>query len=162
MYPHDPPRTALEQPRPSQHTDGFTMTELLMTMLLLTIVLTGLAALQMSTIRQVTVSKRAGEATRLAQRVLERYKTIRYSNIVIPSSPAWFTELTRGGAPMSNIGVDGESDGPFTVQSLTEASNGGALITVRVTWTSINRGLETIADQQYRQFSVTNAIQRFE
>lgn len=145
--------------------DAFSMIELLVTMLLLTIVLVGLAALQVSTIRQVTVSKTASEATRLAQLVMERYRSAPYATLQAFSvrAPTWWRERKKesGTDEMVRVGVDGDSDGPFTVESLHESVGGGELVTVRVTWTDINRGIESTPSQQYRQHSVTMSVQRY-
>lgn len=139
------------------------MTELLVTMLLLTFVVVGLAALQVSTIKQVTASKSAGEATRLAQMMLERYKMMPYANLAgFSPKGTWYTEKKKDTVTdMVQVGVDGESDGPFTVQSLHESVSDGELVTVRVTWLGINRGIENVPAQQYRTRNVTMSLQRY-
>jgi hypothetical protein len=110
------------------------MVEVLMTMLLVTVSTMGLAALQISTIRQVTNSKRVGEATRLAQLLVGRYKSMQYGNLV-PTGGSFATVLRKDGATsMQDVGPDGESDGPFTAQVMVESVGGGMLVTVRVSW----------------------------
>lgn len=142
---------------------GFTIVEVLMTMLLLMVVMLGLTALQLTTIRQVTNSKLAAEGTRLAQLALEHYQTIDYANIV-DTGGVWSTEMKRDGVtPMQGVGADGQSDGPFTVRTMIEspAAGGSRLITVRVSWLSVERGAEVAPAQQYRELGVTMALQRY-
>lgn len=144
--------------------DGaFTMVELLVTMLLMTIALLGLTALQVSVIRQGTTSRGVSEATRLAQIVLERYHAMPYAGLVAFSpKDAWVTELRRDGvSTMEGVGPNGETDGPYTVQSFHESVGAGELITVRVLWTSGNRSLSSDPNQQYQQMSVALSVQRF-
>lgn len=150
--------------RPVGPDAGFTMMELLVTMLLMGIVLTGLAALQVSVIRQVTISDRAAEATRLAQTVMQRYESLPFVQLAgFTPKGAWFTELRRDGTtPMSGVGSDGQSNGPYTVESFHESVLGAELVIVRVRWTNITRGLEAAPDQQYRQYDVTLGLQRFQ
>jgi hypothetical protein len=103
-------------------------------MLLLTITLTGLAALQLNTIRTVTVSRRGNEATRLAQSLIERYRTSSFANL--PPAGGWTIELNDNNAQMISVGVDGTTGGPFTVERLVEDLDGGRqrLITIKVSW----------------------------
>ena len=68
------------RPSPSQQA-GFTIMEVLMTMLMLSVSLVGLSALQLQSIRQVTDTRRAGEALRLAKAVVEGYTLIAYARI---------------------------------------------------------------------------------
>lgn len=158
--------TPIVRPTPVCNRDegGFTMMELLVTMVLLAIVLTGLAALQLSVIKQVTVSSRAAEATRLAQLVMQRYESMPYATLAAFSPKGtWFPELRRDGVTtMANVGTNGENDGPFIVESLHETSNGAELVVVRVRWTNITRGLEADATRQYREFDVTMGLQRYQ
>jgi prepilin-type N-terminal cleavage/methylation domain-containing protein len=115
---------------------GFTMAELLVAMLILAIVLTGLAALQLGTIRNVTDSQRYAAATRLAEGVLSRYQALAFTALPNPlPTPEWDVVVGRNGKNLRNVGVDGESRGPYTVHQLVENDPGGRrLITVRVTW----------------------------
>ena len=138
------------------------MVELLVTILVLSVVLVGLAALQVSVIRQVTGSKSASEATRLAETVMERYKSMPYADLVsFTPKGTWFTEIGRDGrSQMTNVGSDGEPGGPFTVESLHEGVGGGELVSVRVTWTSGTRHLDTDPAKQYRRYNVTLSMQR--
>jgi prepilin-type N-terminal cleavage/methylation domain-containing protein len=119
--------------------DGFTLVELLVTLALLTISLMGLAALQVTTIRQVTGSKHSGEATRLAESVLERYRSTSVDNL--PADKDWQVEFQRDSASqMRDVGVGGAGDGPFTVERLVEPTSDGALVSVRVTWRAQGKG----------------------
>jgi len=110
---------------------GFTMVELLVTMLLLCIVLVGLAALQVHAIRNVTSSRRTNEAIRLGQSVIERYRQMT-TPPAASGTGDWEPERGRDGATMVNVGADGESNGPYTVDTFIEDSGGSRLITVRV------------------------------
>lgn len=142
---------------------GFTIVEVLMTMLLLMVVMLGLTALQLTTIRQVTNSKLASEGTRLAQLTLENYQTIDYANIV-DTGGVWSTEMKRDGVtPMQGVSADGQGDGPFTARTMIEspAAGGSRLITVRVSWLSVERGAELAPGQQYRELGVTMSLQRY-
>jgi len=117
------------------------MVELLMTMLLLTVVLMGLTALQIGTIQRVTASRRANEATRLAQTMLERYRHIGWGSLPADTSNAWIVStLPDGTNQMANVGVDGVSTGPFTVEEFVQDDTGPnpdhKIITIRVTWRS--------------------------
>jgi prepilin-type N-terminal cleavage/methylation domain-containing protein len=138
---------------------GFTMVEVLVTMVLLTVVLTGTAALQIATIKRGTTSNRVGEAMRLGQSILAGYKSMRYSNIV-STSGVWIMELQRDGeTEMKNVSANGEGNGPYSVERVVEASNGGLLITARVTWLNMNR--RAAASTQYASQSVVLSLQRF-
>lgn len=142
---------------------GFTIVEVLMTMLLLMVVMLGLTALQLTTIRQVTNSKLASEATRLAQLALEHYQTIEYANVV-DTGGVWSTEMQRDGVtPMQGVSADGQGDGPFTVRAMIESPPGGGsrLITIRVSWLSVERGAESAPAEQYRELGVTMSLQRY-
>jgi Tfp pilus assembly protein PilV len=139
------------------------MVELLVTMLLLTIALTGLAALQLYSVRQVTASRRANEATRLGQSVIERYMTMPIASLPAPGTPPdWEHELKKDGSTtMVNVGVDGESDGPYTVEHLTESlGTKTMLVTVRVTWKDVPLGAPP--DPTARTLEVMMSTQRAE
>ena len=110
---------------------GYTIIEVLVTMLLLSIVLTGLAALQINTVRQVTIAKRANEATRLGQMVLEGYKVMQYATLASLATSTWVVETNKFSSAMSNVGPDGYSSGPFTVRVLIETVGTGTLTTVQ-------------------------------
>jgi len=117
------------------------MIEILVSLLILTIVLLGLAALQIFAIRQVTGSKRANEATRLGQMVIERYQQMRTGDIT--TTLDWNTETNQDGQPMSGVGADGKPPGPYTVDGYIEAGGLGGtslMITVRVTWLDLSPG----------------------
>lgn len=147
---------------------GFTMIELLITMLLLTIVLTGLAALQLGAVRQVSNSKRGSEATRLGQAVLEQLKTLGWSHTLLADSGGSFASSTNAdGQVMTNVKVNGlnslstaELDGPYTVTQLIEDVGSGTrkIITVRVTWLDTQTGVDPT--QRYAVRSVTLVTQR--
>ena len=115
------------------------MTEVLVTMLLLTITLTGLAGLQVQFIRQVTSSRRAAEATRLAQSTVDRYLSMDLPLLqaMAVDTPDWVIPDKRSapGEAMKDVGVDGVKAGPFTVKQLIEnAADGRIMITIMVTW----------------------------
>jgi prepilin-type N-terminal cleavage/methylation domain-containing protein len=145
--------------RPREKDSGFSMVELLVTMLLLTIALVGLAALQLYSVRQVGASQRANEATRLAQSVIERYMTLPLASIPATGG-AWAYVLKKdGGTTMVNVGPDGESDGPYTVEHLTESLPSGAvLVTVRVRWKDVPLGAPV--DPTARTLEVLMSTQR--
>jgi prepilin-type N-terminal cleavage/methylation domain-containing protein len=127
---------------------GFTMIELLITMLLLSISLTGLAALQIHAIRQTTATRRSNEATRVGQDVIERRLLG-----ALPATAAWGIESNRAGAFMQNVGADGVSVGPYTVESKIELgpTANDRLITVRVSW----RDVDAKAAGQHRMIYMT-------
>lgn len=155
-----PPRT----PQKAIVDGGFTMMELLVTMVLLTISMTGLAALQVNVVRQTTVSRHADGATRLAQSVIQRYQVTRIGNITTTGGQ-WIAELQRDGvSQMQNVSVDGETVGPYTVQSLIEASGGtGFLINVRVSWLSATPSTNATTNAvEYITRNVTLSTQRFQ
>ena len=137
---------------PGSTQRGFTMMEVLMTMLLLTIVMVGLAALQIATIRQVTLTRRANGALRLGQGIVERFQTLSFIDLPSTTSPTWEPVFKRDGStPMQNVAEDGESSGPFTVNQLVEiATNGDRLVTVRVQWTDLMPGATASAGRKYR------------
>lgn len=146
------------------------MIEVLITMLLLTVVLMGLAALQITTIRQVTLSKRANGALRLGQAIIERYQTLGFNYLPSTSSPSqtWEPVLKKDQTtPMILVAEDGEGDGPFTVQQLIEiiGVSGGTgandvLITVRVTWLDVIQNNATTSSDKYRTLEVLLTIRR--
>ena len=94
----------------ASRSGGFTMIELLITMLILTIVLMGLAALQVNTIRQVTASRRANEATRLASSVIERYRHTPYTSL--PADTSWWIQDNANLAQMVLVGGTARATGP--------------------------------------------------
>lgn len=143
---------------------GFTMIELLVAMLILAVALTGLAALQLSTIRNVTDAERYAGATRLAEGVIARYKVESLNNIrsmSVPDPPEWTIEVARDGQPMRNIGISGEGPGPYTVQRLVEDLTGGRrLITIRVTWLQTGVSTADGGAAAYRTNSLMMTLQR--
>ena len=144
---------------------GFTMIELLVTMLLLTVVLLGLAALQVHTIRSVTSSKRANEATRLCQAMVERYRSMQFNRVQSLAGTNWTIPTNSANQPMKEVQVDGvTAPGPFTVQQLVEdVSTPGSqrlLITVRVSWLDTSTGNNPNPGQQYRMLDVVMTTQR--
>lgn len=150
---------------------GFTIMEVLMTMLVLTISLVGLTALQLQNIRQVTDTRRAGEALRLVKAVIEGYTLIDYARIPPPNAPNWMTQPKRGhenvAMPSSDdlmigVGVDGNSVGPFRVQYLVEPFQGGMMITVQASWRSADaHGGQTSSPARFRTQRVTLSTVRF-
>jgi prepilin-type N-terminal cleavage/methylation domain-containing protein len=129
--------------RRTGRADGFTMIELLMTMLILTIVLLGLAALQVGTIRRVTASRRANEATRLSQSLLERYRHINCAALPGDTMGTWIVAvrktISKGDIQMANVAVDTVNPGPYTVWEWVEDTATDKTITIRASWTSQER-----------------------
>jgi prepilin-type N-terminal cleavage/methylation domain-containing protein len=121
---------------------GFTLVEILMTLLIITIIVLGLTALQIATIRTVGYAKEAGEATRLAQLVLTRYKGVSLANLpsqpcFFGATPQWCTELMNDQATqMRYVDATGQGDGPFTVETMIQqiVNPPSFLISVRVSW----------------------------
>lgn len=159
------------RPSPSQQA-GFTIMEVLMTMLMLSVSLVGLSALQLQSIRQVTDTRRAGEALRLAKAVVEGYTLIDYARIPPANAPNWMTQPKRGhenvATPstddlMIGVGVDGQSAGPFRAQYLVEPLQGGMMITVQVSWRSADAhgGAAATGDARFRTQRVTLSTVRF-
>lgn len=145
--------------RRTGRSDGFTMIELLMTMLVLTIVLLGLAALQVGTIRRVTASRRANEATRLAQTLLERYRHINCAALPGDTGSSWQPAqqvTTTGNVAMTNVAVDGVNPGPYRVEEWVTDTATEKMIIVRATWTSQERE----AAGQAKEYSAAVGLRR--
>ena len=119
---------------------GFTLLEVLISMLLLTIVMVGLAGLQLTTIRTVTASRGTSEAERLAQSRIERFQGMAFP--ALPGVQGWTPPLMKDGVTqMTNVGVDGESAGPYSVDEMVEASGTGGtslVLSVRVSWQEVS------------------------
>ena len=118
---------------------GFTLVEVLVAMALLSIVLLGLAGLQLTGVRQTTAARRAGEGLRLAQSVVEQHQAMSFAVIwaIVPVG-GWNTLLKRDGVTqMAGVGVDGERDGPFTVERRVDHDGGEAVVNVRVSWLDV-------------------------
>ncbi len=157
---------------PSHSQGGFTMAELLVTMLLLTVVLVGLAALQISSVRQVTASQASAEATRLAERRLEYWRNVTIGDVAAATTAGttWQIALNQrvsGSPQMLNVNATGEGDGPYTVrefiEQLTDTQAGLYYqISVQVIWGAqrINRSATT--GQEYSQRSVVLSTRRFQ
>lgn len=144
----------------ASRSGGFTMIELLITMLILTIVLMGLAALQVGTIRQVTASRRANEATRLTATVVERYRHMAFDTL--PGDTGGFIPQQKNLTDMTLVGVDGHSDGPFTVEHMIETVGTTRVITVRVKWKDVRPSVEKVdMTKKYQEFFVTMSCRRF-
>ena len=141
---------------------GFTMLEVLMTMLILTIVLLGLAALQVATIRQVTLARNANTGLRLGQSIIEKYRRLAFIDLPGTTSPDWEPVFKRDGvSKMENVGADGEKSGPFTVTSFMEvAGNGDRLITVRVTWIDLMPGTDPDPNKTHRVLETMLTLRR--
>ncbi len=142
--------------------EGFTMVELMVTMLLLSVVLVGLAALQIATIRQVTISRNASGALRLGQVVIEEYRGVPFASLPSINSPDWEPVFRKDGTtPMEGVGEDGENIGPFTVEQLIELpTNGDRLITVRVSWLDVMPGTDPDPTKRYRTLDVLLSMRR--
>jgi prepilin-type N-terminal cleavage/methylation domain-containing protein len=169
MVAHLPLRDRLlkrTRPAPANEAGGFTMIEVLITMLLLTVVLLGLAALQITTIRQATLSKRANGALRLAQGIAERIQGTPFHRLYLwgnSSSPDWESVKKKDGiTDMTNVGEDGESNGPFTAHYLYELipTTGDRLYTVRVTWLDVAPGNQPTPTDKYRTMEVMLTVRR--
>ncbi|MFH1130278.1 MAG: prepilin-type N-terminal cleavage/methylation domain-containing protein [Pseudomonadota bacterium] len=119
-------------------SSGFTFVEVLMTMLLLTIVLVGLASLQVFTIREVTGSQRTSSALRLGQAMIEHWKI---NHFALSADTDWTIQTNQNNSEMKNVGVNGVSPGPFTVERFIEAVPGMPLyrISIRVSWQALQR-----------------------
>ena len=141
---------------------GFTMLEVLMTMLILTIVLLGLAALQVATIRQVTLARNANAGLRLGQSIIEKYRRLAFIDLPGTTSPDWEPVFKRDGvSKMENVGEDGEKAGPFTVNQFMEvAGNGDRLITIRVTWIDLMPGVNPDPKKIYRVLEAMLTLRR--
>lgn len=152
--------------RGQRQAAGFTMVELLITMLLLTVVLTGLAALQLTTIRQVTAGRQAAEATRLAQSLVERHRSMSITQVAALSPvDEWFTLLqTDGVTEMRDVSVTGAGTGPFTAQRLVERQVINTItyhvITIRVSWRDVVPGVRTTEGQRFRTRDVMMSCRR--
>lgn len=138
------------------------MMEILMTLLLLTVVLMGLAALQISTIRQVSLARRANGALRLGQIVVERFQAQEFAQLSAVASPDWEPVFKRDMiTPMTGVSENGEGTGPYTVQQLIEIpTNGDRLITVRVSWLDVMPGSDPLPTEQYRTLDVLLTLRR--
>lgn len=143
------------------------MVELLVTLLILSVVLLGLAALQITTIRQVTASRRANEATRLCSSFIERVRFIPYDKLpaLVPSvsttSTDWYYFWNdRASRNMDGVGPDGVQDGPFHVEYHKEAvaTPPGWVISVRVRWQDARPTADST--KRYQEFNVTMTCRR--
>jgi Tfp pilus assembly protein PilV len=148
--------------RPHAGAGGFTMVELLMTMLLLTIVLTGLAALQVGTIHRVTAARKANEATRLCQTIVERYRFAASPTYPVDTVNTWVLQSNpaTGG---STWNADANGDGPFTVHEYVEDVPVGTqthkVITVKCSWKSQDKADPSAADT-YQTYYVAMSLRR--
>lgn len=140
---------------------GFTMTEILITLVILSFSMVALAALQIQAIRQVTTTKRANGATRLAQMVIGNYKQMTFSQLPNPlPEPGWERE-TVSGQPLTNVDTNGKGTGPYSVDRLIEALPGNRrLVTVRVTWLATSVGGESGQGTPYKTESVVLTTQK--
>lgn len=152
-----------------RHHDGFTMVELLMTMLLITIVMLGLAAIQVSTIRQVNASSDAVGATELAEKRLGYWRSVDEATVLAEASNSFniaLDPLTNN--QLRNVSSSGAGDGPFTIWEMIETQprpiGGGNyyIVTVRVTWLAqgMNQNASATNDK-YQQESIMLTTQRF-
>jgi prepilin-type N-terminal cleavage/methylation domain-containing protein len=138
---------------------GFTMLEVLITLLLLSIVILGLTALQVATIRQVTSSRRATEAMRLAQNVIERYRSIPFAQLP-PAASSWATVKRIDGSDMTKVSIDGYKDGPYSAYQMVESASGVKIITIRVTWMEIVPGQAAAPGGTYQVSDVLMTMRR--
>ena len=163
-------KPAAVTPPPAEQ--GFTMLEVLITMLILTIVLVGLAALQVATIRQVTLARNANGALRLGQSVIEKYRRMAFINLPGTTSPDWEQVPQKDPAYyMDNVFEDGQwrgskgawRYGPYTVNVFAEVTgNADRLITVRVTWLDLMPGTNPDPTKTYRTLESMLTLRRSE
>lgn len=142
------------------------MIELLVTMLILTVVLMGLAALQIGTIRQVTASRRANEATRLCGRIIEQYRFTPLTDLTstLTTDGSWHPVWGNSGTTqLKAVGADGQSDGPFSVYYMVESGLGSSwIITVQVRWKDVRPSNEqSDMTKKYQEFNVTMSCRRY-
>lgn len=160
--PPDPSELRRIHRRARDGDRGFTMVEVLVTMLLLTIILLGLTALQIATIRQVSLAKRANGALRLGQAIIERYQAMGFADLPSVATPDWETVKKADGSDMVNVGEDGEINGPFSVHHFIEipSASGDRIITVRVSWLDLMPGADPNPANQYRTLDVLLTLRR--
>lgn len=161
-------RSRARRPRPAQ--DGFTMVELLMTMLLLSVVLLGLAALQVSTIRQVTASQRVNAAAYLANNYVERCRAMPFTTLqsLVGSTAEWATgswnTVLLNGAPMTMVDRDGQGPGPFSVERYVQTTTGppSVVVTYKVSWKEIRRSDTSGGGTDYETVDLKAACRRYQ
>jgi Tfp pilus assembly protein FimT len=149
--------------RRARQQAGFTMIELLITMLLLMIVILGLTALQITTIRQVTSAQRGNEASQLAHTQIELIKTLPLGTVNAYPKDQWQMVMRRDlSSQMVNVGGDGESPGPYSVQRLVQqdAATQHLVITIRVSWVDSMRVEPTSQVDPGRMLSVWMTVRR--
>jgi len=76
---------------------------------------------------------------RLAQSVIEQHQTMSFAVLwaIVPVG-GWNTLLKRDGVTqMAGVGVDGEADGPFTVERRVDHDGSEAVVNVRVSWLDV-------------------------
>lgn len=147
------------------------MAELLVTMLLLTVVLVGLAALQISSVRQVTASQASAEATRLAERRLEYWRNVPLGTLLTNVTAGSDFEIAlnqreTGTPQMVNVDASGTGNGPYTVREFIEQLNDPQAgqfyqISVQVIWAAQRINRSATAGQEYAQRSVVLSTRRF-
>ena len=144
------------------------MVEIMITMLLLTVVLIGLAALQIATIRQVSLSRRASGALRLGQMLIEQYRGTPFVNLPNLASPDWEDENKKDGTTMTSVSEDGEGSGPYSVHRFVEIPQTASgfsrsrLITVRVSWLDLMPGTDPDPTKRYRTLDVLLTLRRYD
>jgi type IV pilus assembly protein PilV len=142
---------------------GFTMIEIMVSMLLLAIVMVGLSALQITAVRQVTSGRRAAEAVQLALSQVEQHQIIPFAVVNTMPKDAWGTLLKKDGTTqMAGVAVDGESQGPFTVERMVEvdAATNQLVVSIRVSWLDAMPGAKLTPTQSYRSLHVTMNLRR--
>jgi len=140
---------------------GFTMIEILVSMLLLAIVITGLAGIQVASIRQATASKTTTEAKSLAQQIFEQYRTMPFATLqTMESVGEWTAHLDFSGEAMTRVNARGQRPGNFNVDRfINNGGSGGLLVMIRVTWTDVADGNHE--ENKYQQRQVLLSMERF-
>lgn len=134
--------------------EGFTLIEVLVTMLLLAITFLGLAAIQISVIRNVGFSRSASEATRLAQSRIEFYQSMTFAsvNTFVTTAPrttgAWIKVA-------ENVAADGVNPGPYRLEDRADPVGPTVwVITARATW----HGIDPSGNVAPRQVTVVSRV----
>jgi len=140
---------------------GFTMIEILVSMLLLGIVITGLAGIQVASIRQAVASKTTTEAKSLAEQIFDQYRTMPFSSLQAMNPVGeWTPHLDFSGQPMTQVDARGQQPGNFNVERfINTGGSGGLLVMIRVQWTDVADGNYNNAKYQQRQ--VLLSMERF-
>jgi prepilin-type N-terminal cleavage/methylation domain-containing protein len=154
------PRNTHQQKK-RQREQGFTMVELLVTMVLLSIILLGLAALQITTLRQASDSQRSGEALRIAEREIDVWRSVRLSQVSSNATSGDGWDVLHGGVLVRADGHPDAAAGLYRVERRIEANSGpsGWRIIVRVSW--IGAMSSTVGPGPHRREQVVLVTERW-